>query len=76
MRALVSVLLGLVLLGCTSSGGTTGSSPIVSPGGPPPSVAGVVTAGPVCPVERMPADPTCAPRPVAGAVIEAIDAGG
>jgi hypothetical protein len=31
-------------------------------------IAGRVVAGPVCPVER-PADPACAPRPVAGAVV-------
>jgi hypothetical protein len=37
--------------------------PFVSQG-----VAGRVTAGPVCPVER-PNDPACAPRPVAGAVL-------
>ena len=28
-----------------------------------------MTAGPVCPVERNPPDPSCAPRPVAGATI-------
>jgi hypothetical protein len=33
-------------------------------------------AGPVCPVERVPPDPACAPRPVAGAVVDIIDAGG
>jgi len=76
MRALVSVVLGMVLLSCTTPAGTTGPSPIVSPAGPPPSVTGVVTAGPVCPVERIPPDPSCAPRPVVGAVIEAVDAGG
>ena len=37
--------------------------PFVSQG-----LAGRVTAGPVCPVER-PDDPACAPRPVAGAVL-------
>jgi len=37
----------------------------------PPSgeVTGKVSAGPVCPVERVPPDPSCAPRPVAGAVL-------
>jgi hypothetical protein len=76
MKTFGVVLLGLLLLGCTSPTGTTGPSPIVSPAGPPPSVTGVVTAGPVCPVELNPPDPSCAPRPVAGAVIEAVDAGG
>lgn len=76
MSPLGILLIGLVLLGCTAPTGTTGPSPIVSPAGPPPSVTGDVTAGPVCPVERNPPDPSCAPRPVAGAVIEAVDAAG
>jgi hypothetical protein len=50
-------------------------SPVVSPAGGPPSVTGTVSAGPVCPVEKSPPDPGCAPRPVAGAVIVAKDAG-
>jgi hypothetical protein len=33
------------------------------------AVTGNVTAGPVCPVERVPPDPSCAPRPVAGALL-------
>jgi hypothetical protein len=33
------------------------------------TVTGNVTAGPVCPVERVPPDPSCAPRPVAGALM-------
>ena len=36
----------------------------------------VVVAGPVCPVERVPPDPSCAPRPVAGATIRIEDAAG
>jgi hypothetical protein len=32
-------------------------------------VRGVAQAGPVCPVERVPPDPACADRPVAGAVL-------
>lgn len=51
-------------------------SPFVSPAGGPPRVAGTVSAGPVCPVEQIPPDPQCAPRPVAGAIIVATDAGG
>lgn len=54
-------------------------SPSVPPpslGGPPPRVTGSVTAGPVCPVEKNPPDPACAPRPVAGAVIVATDSSG
>jgi hypothetical protein len=45
-------------------------------GGGPPSVIGTVTAGPVCPVEKSPPDPSCAPRPVAGALIVATNADG
>lgn len=33
------------------------------------TVFGTVTAGPVCPVERIPPASSCAPRPVAGATI-------
>ena len=39
-------------------------------------IAGVAVAGPVCPVERLPPDPACAPRPVAGAKIVVRDASG
>jgi len=39
-------------------------------------VSGIVTAGPVCPVERIPPDPQCAPRPVTRAVLVILDAGG
>jgi hypothetical protein len=37
--------------------------------GPSYPVGGSAVAGPVCPVERIPPDPACAPRPVVGAVI-------
>ena len=33
------------------------------------TVTGHVLAGPTCPVERIPPDPNCAPRPVSGAVV-------
>jgi hypothetical protein len=45
-------------------------------GGITTGIAGTVTAGPVCPVERDPPDPACAPRPVAGAVLVVRDAAG
>ena len=32
-------------------------------------IGGTATAGPICPVETIPPDPACAPRPVAGAVV-------
>ena len=35
-----------------------------------------LTAGPVCPVERVPPDPACAPRPVAGADVTISDPAG
>ena len=46
-----------------------------SPGVPSPSappgtgLAITAVAGPVCPVERIPPDPACAPRTVAGATV-------
>jgi hypothetical protein len=45
------------------------------PGGPV-FARGRAEAGPVCPVESIPPDPGCAPRPVAGAVIVVTDIGG
>jgi hypothetical protein len=79
--AVTVLLLGLCSLvsgcGLGSAASTLPSpSPIVSPAGGPPSVTGIITAGPVCPVEQSPPDPKCAPRPVAGAVIVATDASG
>lgn len=48
--------------------------PAIDPSGT--GIRGVAVAGPVCPVETVPPDPGCAPRPVAGAVIVIRDAGG
>jgi len=45
-------------------------------GGGRTGIAGRATAGPVCPVEKIPPDPACAARPVAGAVIIVRDASG
>ncbi len=39
-------------------------------------LTGRATAGPVCPVERVPPDPNCAPRPVAGAVLAIVTVAG
>jgi hypothetical protein len=39
-------------------------------------IAITATAGPVCPVERVPPDPACAARPVADATILVVDAEG
>ena len=38
-------------------------------------VSGHVLAGPTCPVERVPPDPACAPRPVDAAHVVIVDAG-
>ena len=61
------VILLFALVGCVaapgSSGSPVGSAPIAS------GISGTVTSGPVCPVERVPPDPSCAPRPVAGATL-------
>ena len=39
-------------------------------------IGGTATAGPVCPVEKVPPDPACDPRPVAGAVVVIQDVSG
>ena len=52
------------------------SPPVVIPAEGGPWIAGRAVAGPVCPVERIPPDPACADRPVAGAVIVVRDAAG
>ena len=73
--------LGLVLLvaaGC--AGASTGAPPTSLPSpseiGQKTGIGGVATAGPVCPVEKTPPDPACAPRPVDGAVLVFNDAAG
>jgi hypothetical protein len=45
-------------------------------GGSTSGVRGVVTAGPVCPVERIPPDPNCADRPVVARVLVTRGSGG
>lgn len=69
----------------TEPAATTRPSPATGgPGVPPvtiptiggPWLVGVALAGPVCPVERIPPDPACAPRPVAGATIAVLDSSG
>jgi hypothetical protein len=61
-RLLVDViaLIAVALAGCV-------------PASSPPALLGTVeahlVAGPVCPVETLPPDPGCAPRPVVGAVV-------
>ena len=74
--SLLSSLLLLMVAGCMHSGA---SVPPGSGGVPTPGLAivhGTVSAGPVCPVERNPPDPSCADRPVAGAILVVLDAVG
>ena len=59
----------LVLAGCAAP------APAATPT-PGTGIGGVVTAGPVCPVEKNPPDPACAPRPVGGAILVIRDAAG
>jgi len=58
----------------TGGGSTVPPVPVPSSGGP--WLVGVATADPVCPVERIPPDPACAPRPVVGATVVVLDPGG
>lgn len=52
-----------------SSGSPAASASPVGTAVAQSGIQGTATAGPVCPVEKIPPDPACAPRPVAGAVI-------
>jgi hypothetical protein len=73
------VLIVCVLLAGCAPGGA-GAPKSVSPFGSAAAeatrISGTVASGPVCPVQREPPDPGCAPRPVANAVVVAADAGG
>ena len=69
----LAVLLSLVI-GCTAPGSSGGTTPPVP--GPPSSITGTVTAGPVCPVEHNPPASGCEPRVVAGATIVISDSSG
>ena len=75
--SLALALILVVTVGCT---GTSTASPtaLESPNGAGErtGIGGVVTAGPVCPVEKNPPDPACAPRPVEGAVLVIRDSAG
>ena len=70
VRSLVSGLVVALLLG-----GCTGPTATAT-GVPDTGIRGSATAGPVCPVERNPPDPSCAPRPVTGATIVIRDGAG
>jgi len=55
------------------AGGGTDLPSVLIPSTGGPWLVGVAAAGPVCPVERFPPDPACAPRPVVGATIVVLD---
>jgi len=66
---IAGLAIALVIIGCTGPSATF-------TGEPNTGIRGVATAGPVCPVVRNPPDPSCAPRPVAGATIVIRDGSG
>ncbi len=60
-------VLALLLAACAPSASPSPTqSPTESANG---ALVVTLTAGPVCPVEQIPPDPNCAPRPVAGEVV-------
>ncbi len=66
-RPLLSLLalVALILAGCAGAGtASPGASAVTATG-----IAGTATAGPACPVQKTPPDPSCADRPVGGAVV-------
>ncbi len=71
-RALVLAVLAALALPVVACGGAE------EPEGVPPFGSGLdvkALAGPVCPVETIPPDPACAPRPIAFAFV-VVDAAG
>jgi hypothetical protein len=90
LAILVAIGATVLLAGCSAlhvAGATASSSPSASPASsssatPAASssiqtgIHGTATAGPICPVERVPPDAGCAPRPVIGAVVDVRDADG
>lgn len=76
MKSWLLPMVAALIVACAVPAGSSSPTPTLTPAGPPPTVTGTVTAGPVCPAERNPPDPSCAPRRVAGAVIVATDATG
>jgi carboxypeptidase family protein len=76
--AALIVLVVMVVAACSGVTGASSASPSVppSPAGPPRGIGGRATAGPVCPVLRVPPDRACAARPVVGAVVLVRDATG
>ncbi len=73
------LLIATVLVACHAGASATPSSETPLPSSPAAAGSGIqitARAGPVCPVERVPPDPACAPRPVVGATIAITDATG
>ena len=68
----VAVAIVIAIAGCT---GPPSSTPAATGAGST-GIRGLATAGPVCPVEKNPPDPACAPHPVAGATIVFRDGSG
>lgn len=82
---LAAFIAGSLALACSAGprlGGVDPSAPAgtaataEASGGIEVRLSGQVVAGPVCPVERDPPDPGCAPRPVPGARLVVKDARG
>ena len=72
-RPILTLVTWLVLgLGSMACNGPAATAPVA----PNTGISGTATAGPVCPVERNPPDPSCAPRPVVGATIVIRDGSG
>jgi hypothetical protein len=75
---LVVVAFAIAVVGCI---GAPAASPAgsLSPGASASGrtgLGGSATAGPVCPVEKVPPDPACAARPVVGATLVVRDGSG
>lgn len=73
MRILRLILISIavvagVVAGCTGATAGSASAPGTSVGAAA-GLAGTATAGPACPVQKTPPDPSCADRAVAGAVL-------
>ncbi len=58
----LSISLAMLLAACSAA-------TVLSPPAATVHLTGRATAGPVCPVERVPPDPACAPRPVPNATL-------
>jgi hypothetical protein len=67
----------LLLAACAAAAPIPSPSPTSTATAAPASgIQGRAVAGPTCPVETVPPDPNCAPRPVAGAVLVVRDMSG